>query len=136
MRAHIIEDGVVKNTVEVESLDSMPNLSLIDGEVGGKGWLWDGENLTPPPEPEPTPDELKMKGVEILGVMCSATRDDQAGLSAIAIGVMKSRDAGQVFPATEFYFANGNSLIINDDNFDTLYSAWVTFRQSFFLPQE
>lgn len=134
MKAHIIENGVVINCIEVESLDVMPN--LIDGENGGIGWLWDGLNLTPPPEPEPTPDELKIKGVEILGVMCSATRDDQVGLSAISIGVMNARNVGQTFPATQFYFANGNTLVIDDGNFDELYAAWVAFRQSFFLPQE
>ena len=47
MRAHIVENGVVVNTIEVDSLDAIPG--LIDGDIGGIGWLWDGENLTPPP---------------------------------------------------------------------------------------
>lgn len=134
MRAHIVENGIVTNTIEVESLDFMPN--LVDGETGGIGWLWDGVNLTPPLAPEPTPGELKIKGVEIFGVMCSGTRDDQNGLSAVAVGVTTARAAGQTFPATQFYFANGNNLVINDDNFDTIYATWVSFRQSFFSPQE
>lgn len=46
MRAHIVENGAVVNTIEVDSLDAIPG--LIDGDVGGIGWLWDGENLTPP----------------------------------------------------------------------------------------
>jgi hypothetical protein len=46
MRAHIVENGVVVNTIEVDSLDVIPG--LIDGDIGGIGWLWDGENLTPP----------------------------------------------------------------------------------------
>jgi hypothetical protein len=46
MRAHIVENGVVVNTIEVDSLDAIPG--LIDGDIGGIGWLWDGENLTPP----------------------------------------------------------------------------------------
>ena len=46
MRAHVIADGVVVNTIEVDSLDVMPG--LIDGDVGGIGWLWDGENVNPP----------------------------------------------------------------------------------------
>ena len=57
MRAHIIENGIVTNTIEVESLDFMPN--LISGETGGIGWLYDGANLTPPPTPQKTTDELK-----------------------------------------------------------------------------
>jgi hypothetical protein len=46
MRAHIVENGVVVNTIEVDSLDAIPG--LIDGDIGGIGWLWDGVNLTPP----------------------------------------------------------------------------------------
>jgi hypothetical protein len=57
MKAHQVENGVVVNTIEVESLNFMPN--LINGETGGIGWLWDGETLTPPPEPQKTADELQ-----------------------------------------------------------------------------
>jgi len=46
MRAHVIEDGVVVNTIEVESLDFLPN--LVSGDIGSIGWVWDGENLTDP----------------------------------------------------------------------------------------
>lgn len=49
MRAHILENGVVTNTIEVDSLDVIPG--LIKGDIGGIGWLWDGKVLTPPPEP-------------------------------------------------------------------------------------
>jgi hypothetical protein len=77
-------------------------------------------------------EALKLTGVEVLGVMCSATSSDQSGLSAVAIGVTMARAAGQVFPDTRFYFENGNSLVITDANFDSIYSAWVPFRQSFF----
>ncbi len=51
MRAHVVEDGVVINTIEVESLDFIPN--LIDGEVGSIGWVWDGVNLVDPSAPSP-----------------------------------------------------------------------------------
>ena len=50
MRAHVIENGVVVNTIVVESLDFMPN--LVDATIGGIGWAFDGVNFTPPPEPE------------------------------------------------------------------------------------
>jgi hypothetical protein len=49
MRAHVIEDNIVVNTIEVDSLDFMPG--LIDGSVGGIGWVWDGKNLTDPNAP-------------------------------------------------------------------------------------
>ena len=60
MRAHIIENGVVVNTILVDSLDMLPN--LIDAELGGSiGDLYDGTTFTTPapPEPEPTPAPTK-----------------------------------------------------------------------------
>jgi hypothetical protein len=77
-------------------------------------------------------EALKLSGVEILGVMCSATKEDQSGLSAVALGVTIARANGQTFPATRFEFQNGNSLVITDANFNQIYGAWVPFRQSFF----
>ena len=51
MRAHIIENGVVTNTILVESLDLLPN--LIDASNGGAiGDLWDGQTFTTPPAPK------------------------------------------------------------------------------------
>lgn len=46
MRAHVIEGGVVVNTIEVDSLAVLPN--LIAATEGSIGWLWDGSTLTPP----------------------------------------------------------------------------------------
>jgi hypothetical protein len=57
MKAHVIENGVVTNTIVADSLDFMPN--LINGETGGIGWLWDGQTLTSPPLPPKTADELQ-----------------------------------------------------------------------------
>jgi len=49
MRAHIIKDGLVVDTIEVDSLDFM--LGLIDGTIGGKGWRFvDGELFAPDAE--------------------------------------------------------------------------------------
>jgi hypothetical protein len=61
MKAHIIENGVITNTIVVKSLDAFPN--LIDAELGGSiGDLYDGNLfITPPPAPEPpkpTKEEL------------------------------------------------------------------------------
>ena len=76
--------------------------------------------------------EAKSKGVLILGVMCSATKDDQNGLTAIATGVTLARAASSTFADTVFKFSNGNSLTITDDNFNSVYAIWTPFRQSFF----
>ena len=77
---------------------------------------------------------LKLAGVDLDGVMCSATRKDQNGLVAVALAIRAARDSGAKFPETQFEFENGAELIINDDNFDEYYASWVTFRQSFFKP--
>lgn len=59
MRAHIIENGVVVNTVIVDSLDSLPN--LIDGSVGGVGWSYVDGQLLPPPEEVKAPEQIKQE---------------------------------------------------------------------------
>lgn len=38
MKAHIIENGIVVNTIEVESLDFMPN--LVEATEGSIGWTY------------------------------------------------------------------------------------------------
>jgi len=46
MKAHIIENNKVINTIEVDSLDFMPN--LVDGSVGDIGWDYiNGELIEP-----------------------------------------------------------------------------------------
>lgn len=51
MRAHIVENGKVTGTIEVESLNFLPN--LITAENGGKvGDLWDGSVFTTPYDPD------------------------------------------------------------------------------------
>ena len=57
MRAHVITDGKVSNTIEVESLDFMPG--LIEATEGRIGWLWGGAVLTAPLLLPPTREELK-----------------------------------------------------------------------------
>jgi hypothetical protein len=55
MRAHKIENGVVVNTIEVESLDVLPN--LVEATEGGIGWAYANGIFTAPPEPAPAPTE-------------------------------------------------------------------------------
>lgn len=62
MRAHQIKNGVVINTVEVNSLDALPN--LVEATAGGIGWTYANGVFTEPPEPEvvapvaPTKEQL------------------------------------------------------------------------------
>jgi hypothetical protein len=61
MRAHVIDNGVVVNTVEVETLDALPGLVAVQGSEG-IGWGYDGSSFTPPaPTPEPIPKEVTMR---------------------------------------------------------------------------
>lgn len=57
MRAHVIENGVVVNTIEVESLNFLPN--LVEATEGGIGWLYDGQAFSPPPPLAKSPEELQ-----------------------------------------------------------------------------
>jgi hypothetical protein len=63
MNAHQLDaNGVIVNTIVVESLDFMPN--LIEATEGGIGWTYANGVFTPPPKPEvvaqlaPTKEEL------------------------------------------------------------------------------
>lgn len=54
MTTHIIIGGVVVNTIVAtvpEAQAAYPDAFCIAGDVGGIGWLWDGESLAPPPGP-------------------------------------------------------------------------------------
>ena len=57
MNAHQIKNGVVINTIVVDSLDVFPDLIEATTE-GGIGWTWDGTTLTAPPAPVPTMDQI------------------------------------------------------------------------------
>jgi len=76
----------------------------------------------------------KQTGIEILGVMCSATKEDQMGLTAVGLDYSMTTAGGGTFSSTKFEFSNGNTLVITADNFSTIYNLWVPFRRSFFTP--
>ena len=76
----------------------------------------------------------KLRGVSLGGIMASATRHDQDGLTAISVGVIMARSAGSTFPDTLFEFVNGSELLITNDNFDGYFATWSAFRQGFFAP--
>lgn len=57
MRSHIIQNGIVVNTIEVDSLDMaqqlFPDNLCIEATEGGIGWKYENGQLTPPLEPPP-----------------------------------------------------------------------------------
>ncbi len=87
-------------------------------------------NTLLPADPPPAPDP-KITGIEFDGVMCSATRDDQNGLVAVLVAYQIQKTA---FQPTEFYFANGNNLVLTAQNIEPFTAVWMPFRQSFFKP--
>lgn len=77
MNAHQIQNGIVVNTIVVDSLDVLPD--LIEATHGGIGWLWDGETLTAPPAPPvPIPQQVTMR---------------QARLALLGAGLLAGVDA-------------------------------------------
>ena len=46
MKAHVVENGLVVNTIEVDSLDFMPN--LVEANEGGIGWTYANGVFTAP----------------------------------------------------------------------------------------
>jgi hypothetical protein len=49
MKAHVIEDGVVTNTIIVDSLDFANN--LVEATEGNIGWLYSDGSFSAPPDP-------------------------------------------------------------------------------------
>ena len=56
MKAHVIENNLVVNSIEVDSLSDFPN--LVDGYTGGIGWHYLNGVLIAPPVTPRTDDEL------------------------------------------------------------------------------
>lgn len=80
MRAHVVTDGVITNTIEVASLDALGDtMTLIAADTGQIGWLVvDGVISEPPPNPVPVPQSVTMR---------------QARLALHAAGLLSGVDA-------------------------------------------
>lgn len=77
MRAHVITDGVITNTLDVDSLDAIPG--LIAADTGGIGdSVVDGVIVPAPAPPVPVPQSVTMR---------------QARLALHAAGLLSSVDA-------------------------------------------
>ena len=70
-------------------------------------------------------DAAMLVGVEFQGVMCSAFKEDQWGLSSVKEFIL----AGNNVP---FMFRNGNTLTLTTENFAEFNAVWTAFRFSFF----
>jgi len=63
MKAHIIENNVVINTIEVDSLDFLPN--LIEATDGSIGWSY-VDGVFSPPVPFFTEEQIRTKRDSLL----------------------------------------------------------------------
>lgn len=71
----------------------------------------------------------RRKGVLFEDTMCSATAEDQHGLSDLENYILAGNDVN-------FFFENGNTLVLTQTNWMSFRALWVPFRQSFFpLPK-
>lgn len=59
MRAHIIQNGIVINTIEVDSLSAIPG--LVEATTGGIGWTYSGGVLTAPVVAPAIPSSVTMR---------------------------------------------------------------------------
>jgi hypothetical protein len=77
MRAHVIEGGMVVNTIEVATLDALPGVTLVDAdEVGGSiGWSYADGVASPPTPPVLTLAERKAAMLETLRARFRVVRD-------------------------------------------------------------
>lgn len=81
MRAHVIENGKVVNTIEVQRLEDMPYLLLVDASAGGSiGDTYDaltGLFTSPPPPPQEVPQEVsRRRGLRALFEMYGLKESD------------------------------------------------------------
>lgn len=73
MRAHIVENGVIKNTVEVESLGAIPGLVAAVGNEG-IGWMYDGHAFT-----APAPDLTALRAAHWEAIKAERDKRTQTG---------------------------------------------------------
>lgn len=72
-----------------------------------------------------TETELKLRGVEFEGVMCSLCAEDQWGLASI-------RPYVQMGMPIKYEFKNGNKLLLTQGNMTAFESVWLPARAAFF----
>lgn len=78
--------------------------------------------------------EKKLQGIEFDSVMCSATKDDQFGLTGIWMQYESLKALGKAaeFTPQAFNFENGSVLVLTKDNMEAFRAVWLSFRMSFF----
>jgi hypothetical protein len=94
-------------------------------------WIESGNIALPANDKPSAKEDLKLKGFEYNGVMCSAKKADQDGLFFIWSNFILCTED---FEPTEFSFVNGGKLVLDSSNIEDFYRKWKAFRKSFFVP--
>lgn len=76
MKAHVIKNGVVVNTIEVDSFDFMPN--LVEATEGGIGWLYDGSTFINPNPPVAIESPVAPTKEQLMAELAALTAKIQA----------------------------------------------------------
>jgi hypothetical protein len=128
MRAHVINNGIVVNTVEVAALDVLPGLVAASGNEG-IGWSYDGSSFTPPaPTPEPIPQEVTMRQARLALL-------DAGLLSSVQTAINSLQEPAKTKAQIEWDYSNalqrdnsfvsvlGSALGLNEAALDNLFIA-------------
>lgn len=127
MRAHIITDGKVSNTIEVESLDFMPG--LVDAANGGSiGDLWNGSMFTTPQEVIVVPESVEMAQARLALIDAGLLASVNTALTAMTgIDGEKARAEWEFRPNvrrdSQLVIGIAGSLGLTDQQIDNLFIA-------------
>ncbi len=103
MRAAAIEDGIVVNVIEVDSLEALPDVHLEYAETAAVGDRWSAGEFSKPPAPPPPVPQTVTSRQAIQALIKRGLDDDvDAALAAIADPVQRKLmraeyDKSQVF---------------------------------------
>lgn len=133
MRAHVIEGGVVVNTIEVDSLDVFPDKQLLDAALGGSiGDRWDGQMFTPlvsSLEPVPPVVSMRQARLALLGAgmltAIEAAIDDIEDETQRAAARIEWDYAAMVERSSAFVALLGGAIGLSAEDADDLFRAAV-----------
>lgn len=126
MRAHVIDNGVVVNTVEVESLDVLEGLVAAQGNEG-IGWGYDGHVFTAPTQaPVIVPQEITMRQARL-------ALHEAGLLSNVSTAIASLSEPAKTKAQIEWEYSNalqrdnpfvttlGTALGLSSDDIDNLF---------------
>ena len=131
MKTHIIENGIVANTILAavqEAQAAFPGAVCIDGAIGGIGWAWDGTTLTAPPAaPTPIPQSVTMRQAR-LALLAAGLLDtvETAIAGAGPAAVIEWDYATEVQRASGLVPAMATALGLTDEQIDALFVQAAT----------